>query len=88
MHHSFEFYPDAIDMIDYLKKKQVKLAVVSEASVERLWKTASAQFLDQFYSVITGDHVIASKPSPEPYIQASKELLNSPAGQLVIEMLL
>ena len=36
MHHSFEFYPGTIDMIDYLKKKQIKLAVVSEASVERL----------------------------------------------------
>ena len=84
-HHTFEFYPDAKALINYLKKKQIKLAVVSGASAERLKKTVSSTFLNKFDSIVTGDRGHASKPSPEPYLQASKELSISPEECLVIE---
>ena len=32
MHHSFEFYPDAIDMIDYLKNRSNWLFSVEQVS--------------------------------------------------------
>ncbi|MHC4664824.1 MAG: HAD family hydrolase [Planctomycetota bacterium] len=83
-HNSFEFYPGIVDFINSLDN-QFKLALVSGATAGRLKKTVSPDFLRKFETVITGDKVQNSKPSPEPYLLASEQLGVPPSECLVIE---
>ncbi len=82
--NSFEFYPGIIDFINYIEKG-IKLGLVTGASTERLVKTAPAYFLAKFGSIISGDKVQDPKPSPQPYILASKDLKIAPSDCLVVE---
>jgi HAD superfamily hydrolase (TIGR01509 family) len=82
--NSFEFYPGIIDFINSIKKG-VKLGIVTGASAERLAKTVPDDFLAKFGSIVSGDKVQDPKPSPEPYILASRDLNISPSSCLVVE---
>lgn len=84
-HHSFEFYPSAIELIENLKIKEFKLAIVSGANAQRLERTVSHSFLNNFDTIVTGDGIHESKPSPEPYLKASEKLGIIPEECLVVE---
>ena len=73
-HHSFEFYPGAIELIENLKQKNFKMAIVSGANVQRLEQTVSGNFLNKFDAIVKGNGIHKSKPSPEPYLKASEML--------------
>ena len=84
-HHSFEFYPGAVELIENLKQNKFKMAIVSGASAQRLERTVSGHFLNRFDAIVTGNEIHKSKPSPEPYLKASEILGIIPKECLVIE---
>lgn len=83
-HHSFGLYPGAESLIHELKKTY-PLALVTGASRKRLDGSVSADFLGQFEAIITGEAGQEDKPSPEPYLQAAKQLGVEPSSCLVVE---
>ena len=83
--HKFLFYPGVVDLVDWLKEKGPKLAVVSASPREKLEKTVSNKFLGKFDVIISGDESEKGKPDPEPYLNASGELRVNPEECLVIE---
>lgn len=83
--HSFSFYPKVSKLIDFLRKKGKKLAIVSASPREKLEKTVPKEFLKKFNIVISGDDTSEGKPNPEPYLVAMTKLNVSPEESVVIE---
>ncbi len=90
--NTFSLYPGVSEIIYALKKKNVKIAVVTAAQKSRLFSSAPSEFLRNFDAIITGDMLQRGKPYPDPYVKAMEELNvksdeciiieNSPAGIL------
>jgi len=83
--NQFSFYDGVLSLINKLKRKGYLLGLVSGASLVRISKTVNKSFLRKFDAVITGDKVKKSKPSPESYLIASKQLALKPTECIVIE---
>lgn len=81
----FSFYDGVLSLIIKLKRKGYLLGLVSGASFVRISKTLDKSFLKKFDIVVTGDKVKKSKPSPESYLIASKQLALKPSECVVIE---
>ncbi|TRZ83786.1 HAD family phosphatase [bacterium] len=83
--HSLFFYPRVEELIDFLKSNKCLLAIVSASPRKKLLRTVQAEFLKKFDTVITGEDSRKGKPSPEPYLNAAKNLGVSPKDCVVIE---
>lgn len=68
------FYPNTIKVIKFLKSKNIKTAIVTAGSKNRVLSTLPNFFLKLFDVVITGDDCKYGKPNPEPYLKAIKKL--------------
>lgn len=68
------FYPNTIKVIKFLKSKNIKTAIVTAGSKNRVLSTLPNFFLKLFDVVITGDDCKFGKPNPEPYLKAIKKL--------------
>jgi HAD superfamily hydrolase (TIGR01509 family) len=78
--------PGLIRFMDYLCKRNIKMAVVSSTSganvLAALNRLSLIRYLD---AIVTGDMVGRPKPSPEGYLAAVRYLRVKPAECLVIE---
>ena len=83
--HSFSFYPYVLEIIDELKSKNIKIAIVTAALKDRLFSTTPNDFLEKFDSIVTGNDYEKGKPDPEPYLTAAENLNISPKKCVVIE---
>lgn len=83
--HTFTFYEGVTEWVEELQQQGVKTAVVSGGSRARLLSGASATFLTQRDTVVTGDDVQKGKPSPEPFLKAANNIGMVPGDCLVIE---
>jgi len=83
--NNFSFYPEVEEIINLLKERGLKLAIVSAANYQRLSDTVPKDFLSKFDSVITGDKITRGKPHPEPYLKAMEELNENYETSMVIE---
>ncbi|MCP5508537.1 MAG: trehalose-phosphatase [Chlamydiales bacterium] len=83
-----EAYPSTVDLIHQLKKRGIKVAVISSSKncVEVL---KSAGVLDLFEAKVDGidseARKIQGKPKPDIFLEAAKELGESPDRSIVIE---
>lgn len=74
------------DILEYLKGEGVKVGVASSTRRDAVVKELTdAGFIDYFDIVIGGDAVKISKPNPEIYTIACKELRVDPADTFAIE---
>lgn len=76
-----------IDLLDFLKTKNVKIAVASSSSMERIinrFKEANLS-ADYFDYIIGGDMVVEPKPSPQIYLNACKVLGIEPKYAIALE---
>ncbi|MDO8563384.1 MAG: HAD family phosphatase [Nanoarchaeota archaeon] len=80
-----KLYPGVEEFISELKRKNIKLAIVSAGHFNRLSKSLSKDFMNNFSSIITGDKIKEGKPSPEPYLKAIQELNLKSDDCVVIE---
>jgi len=81
-----ELVPGAIEFVKYLKKRKIKLALVTAGRRSNL-KMFSKKFkLDKYFElIITGDDVKNLKPSPEAYAMAVRLLKSQPQNCIVFE---
>lgn len=73
------------DILSLLKKRGVKLAVVTGSHKDFAQKIIDTNFKDVFEVIITGDDTIKGKPHPEPYQKALTQLDLNPKDCLVVE---
>ncbi|MCD4694332.1 HAD family phosphatase [bacterium] len=67
-------YPEIIKLIELLKKRGIKLALVSGANKKFVLNIINKNFKEIFKVVVTGDDVLKGKPNPDPYLKAIKKL--------------
>ena len=83
--HSFSFYPEVPELINFLKERGKLLAIVSASPREKIERTVPKDFLDKFDVVISGEDTKKGKPNPEPYSTGMKKLNVKPEESLVVE---
>lgn len=72
----FRYIPGVEDFVRYLKEKGIKLAVVTSsdnAKMRHVYR-AHPELKDMFDQIVTADRITRSKPDPEGYLLAAREL--------------
>ena len=81
-----EFYPNLINVTEWIKEKELKTALVTGGERYRVMETLENYGLaDQFKVIVTADDVQYTKPAPEPYLKAAEILDVAPEECIVIE---
>lgn len=83
--HKFKIYSEIYEIIDLLKAKEIKIALVTGASKARLTETTPKEFLDKFNCLVSADDVRHTKPHPEPYEKGIKCLGLESRESIVVE---
>lgn len=83
--YNFSLYPGVEELINFLKKENYRLAIVTASANERLRKSVPSEFLEYFDVIITGDDTEFGKPHPAPYLKALEKLSISPQESFVVE---
>lgn len=78
--------PGVSDLIEDLLKDDIKVAIASSASHNRIKTILEiVKLSDKFKVIISADHIQHSKPHPEIYLTAAKTLKVNPKNCLAIE---
>lgn len=81
-------YPDAMDMLAFVRGRGLKTAVVS-SSANATAVLAAAGILEQFDLIVSGvtarEEHLTGKPAPDPYAYAARHLGLDPSQTAVIE---
>lgn len=83
--NNFRLYDGIEDLIHELKQNNIKLALVSGASIARIQLVTPQEFLSQFDAVVGAESITHPKPHKEPYEKALYLLGIKPSEALVIE---
>ena len=83
--HSFRLYPEIPGILEDLRNKDLRTALVSASTRERLELTLKPDFLRAFESVVSGDDTRLGKPSPAPYLKAMTDLNVNALDCVVVE---
>jgi HAD superfamily hydrolase (TIGR01509 family) len=79
-------YPHALETLQYLKSRGLKLVLVTSASSELAGKVLANPLLkDLFYGSVTGDMVKKGKPDPEIFEMALAKFNIKPNQAVVLE---
>lgn len=78
-------YPGAFDVIDELKKRGYRTALVTACALKNMQHSLSPEKQAHFDFIITGDEVQRAKPFPDPYLTAARQLAVEPAECAVVE---
>lgn len=81
--YTFTVYDGVYEIINILKKRGVKMALVTGAKKYRILENVPKNFVEQFDVLITSDEAPNTKPNPEPYIKAA-ELLDVKSKDCVV----
>ena len=78
--------PGAAEILDYLKRKEMKIALATASPVKRARHyLAPYGLFDRFDAVVSGASIARSKPAPDIYLAAAKELGLSPCECIAVE---
>ncbi len=83
--NTFKIYDHVLEIFILLKKHNIKSAIVTGASHDRLWKYLNYNIASQVSAVITADDVTYTKPDPEPYLKAIGKLNLRPENCIIVE---
>lgn len=78
-------YPNAFDVIDALKSRGFKVALVTACALKNMQHSLSNKQQAHFDFIITGDEVPRAKPFPDPYLAAARQLALEPQQCVVVE---
>lgn len=67
-------FPEALPLLSALKRKGLRLCLVTNSSRLTTINSAPKLLLKKFKAIITYDDVLHGKPAPEPYLLALKRL--------------
>ncbi len=79
------FYDGIFTLLDDLKSRHIKMAVVTGGMRDRVSEIINNHFRDYFSASITSDDVKDTKPFPEPYLKGASALGLNPRDCIVIE---
>ena len=72
---NIELYPGVKEVLNWLAKHSVKVAVVTGGDKSRVIKSLTMFEIEKYFdSVITADDVKNTKPNPEPFLKAAQKL--------------
>ena len=78
--------PGVVELLDYLVEKNVKIGLASSSRKESVMSHLERSGLKKYFEVIiTGDMIEHSKPLPDIYLMACKELNSQPCECYAIE---
>jgi putative hydrolase of the HAD superfamily len=78
-------FPRVVETLRKLKKKGLKLGVVSDGVRLKAWMRLNAAGLDKYFdTVVTFDDTGKKKPAKEPFLKACKELNVKPEECLMV----
>ena len=66
-HYIAEFYKGLFELLSFLRDKNIKMAVVTGASKDRVYRLINEHFNGYFSAYVTSDDVQNTKPFAEPY---------------------
>jgi beta-phosphoglucomutase len=78
-------YPLAFDVIDELKNRGLKVALVTACALKNMQHSLNSEKQAYFNFIITGDEIPRAKPFPDPYLAAARQLGVAPAKCIVVE---
>ncbi|MDM7996195.1 MAG: HAD family phosphatase [Acidobacteriota bacterium] len=78
-------YPGAFRVIDALKARGLKTALVTACALKNMQHSLDAEQQTHFDFIITGDEVPRAKPFPDPYLVAARQLQLDPSQCAVVE---
>lgn len=78
-------YPGAFAVIDTLKKRGYRIALVTACALENMRHSINNEQREQFDFILTGDEVPRAKPFPDPYLLAANRLKIRPEKCMVVE---
>jgi beta-phosphoglucomutase len=85
LHHTRKIFPHVIPAITELKKRGLKIALVSGGLYARIVGTTPKEVMDLFDVVVTSDMVTRTKPFPDPYLKALEMLHIKNSEAVVVE---
>lgn len=75
-----------IELLDYLKENGYKIAVATSTSYEKVMKNFEITGVQgRFDAVVCGDMIEKSKPAPDIYLRAAKEIGVDPSQCMALE---
>jgi len=78
-------YPGVIETLKSLKKRGLKLAIVSDGLRLKVWMRLNAAGLDRYFdTVVTYDDTGKQKPAKEPFLKALSQLRVRPKECLMV----
>lgn len=80
-----EVYPYAKDILDAVNSRNIKAGLVTGSLRRSVNFILPANIMKYFDVIVTVDDIDKSKPHPEPYLKAMKEVDSMPEETLVIE---
>ncbi len=83
--HHFELYPGVLELLEALRDKKVRTAVVTAGLRDRLAGSCPPGFLERFDAIVTSNELAEGKPSPVPYLYAAAKLKLSSGECIVVE---
>lgn len=78
-------YPQALSMVEGLKARGLRLAVVTSSHRRVVEETLPPELARAMDAVVTGDRVPRRKPHPDPYLAAMEGLGVGPHQAVVVE---
>ncbi len=78
-------YPKAFDVIDALRQRGLKLALVTACARKNMQHSLNDEQQAYFDFILTGDDVRRAKPYPDSYLGAAQKLGLQPRECLVVE---
>lgn len=78
-------FPGCLDLLDKLKKSNIKMAVASSADKIKVDANLEALGFKRFDAVISGSDVKRKKPWPDIYLLAAEQVGVSPKACIVVE---
>ena len=77
--------PGVSDLVNELKRRQVKIAIVTSTFRENLLRVMPQELVAKFDTIVTGGDVENGKPHPEPFLKAAEKLGIKPSECIVVE---
>jgi beta-phosphoglucomutase len=78
-------YPQALDVVDELKRRGLKVALVTACALKNMQHSLDSTQQAHFDFIITGDEVPRAKPFADPYLTAARQLKVEPKDCIVVE---
>ena len=83
--NSFKLYPFVTQIFNFLIKKKIKTAIVTGASKYRIKTFLPKKIFEKLDVLITANDVQKTKPHPQPYVKAIKQLNIKKTECIIIE---